>query len=754
MALKYPAEQAAKSKQRLGFPKSQPEANPSTKRIHPVLELQRALGNRRVAELIRAKRLSPQGNILPLRPSLTIAATHDRNDKRAEEVQQPVAQLHQQPAKGHVQQLVQRDTLLRSPTDDLTHSPNLKFHPQEVRLPGTTIGITASTPCRIENPQDQPIVLDDLESDNSAFKIDLKSNAIPAHGQLAFEIGFTPRAEGQAEALVTASLPIGPVAYLRVHGTGLSPKPEPSAGQLPGDPRYNPMNPLVPPAPEPGDPRYIPQVYGPAFKPPAPEPAKPAAPKLAPPPKPVALAQLKPLVTSPASLEFAATLNHDPVKKPLRLENPNDVGVNVDVRMDFNAQGATFFVENPFQVIGPHQVLEVPVSVVFLPGTLGKTEATVLISESSTDHAPHVQTIRVKGTAQEEKPPADQPAIPDLPPFGSKSWEQARAQLQHSKNAAANIEREYKLWVPNEKEVADKLVEKYVKSVTDFQKSLQTLLTEDTVRHLESLRPDNLESILSFLADFPLAFVPPAAGIAKDALFLIATIRENNETNSKITEAIKSAQVKGVAVSTAITTLTDKAVREMSVGSKIMAHGEGEWDRMVKGEMKNFVDEEQELEKSPGNAQNIKRAKEVYEKGASMMTSFRSAQTEFSQGLRYIAERSTRIDGELAKTYQQIEALVNGPANAPASGTFTLEMTIAQDGPGLEEVRRVIESNDIEVTSVETTPWQAVSLYERRRTIVLKMKAEETKNLNLQGVIRRATKSLQNRQGVMTLNFK
>jgi hypothetical protein len=38
----------------------------SSENIHPILQLQRATGNRRVAELIQAKRLTPQGKILPL----------------------------------------------------------------------------------------------------------------------------------------------------------------------------------------------------------------------------------------------------------------------------------------------------------------------------------------------------------------------------------------------------------------------------------------------------------------------------------------------------------------------------------------------------------------------------------------------------------------------------------------------------------------------------------------------------------------
>ena len=51
-----------------------------TGRVHsPILQLQRMLGNQRVAQLIQAKRLTPQGKIIGLQPKLTVAADDDRS---------------------------------------------------------------------------------------------------------------------------------------------------------------------------------------------------------------------------------------------------------------------------------------------------------------------------------------------------------------------------------------------------------------------------------------------------------------------------------------------------------------------------------------------------------------------------------------------------------------------------------------------------------------------------------------------------
>ena len=52
----------------------------------PVLQLQRMLGNRRVAQLIQAKRLTPEGKILGLQPKTTVGAADDQYEQEADRV--------------------------------------------------------------------------------------------------------------------------------------------------------------------------------------------------------------------------------------------------------------------------------------------------------------------------------------------------------------------------------------------------------------------------------------------------------------------------------------------------------------------------------------------------------------------------------------------------------------------------------------------------------------------------------------------
>ena len=56
----------------------------------PVLQLQRTLGNRRVAQLIKAKRLTPQGEIIGLQQRLNVGAGADRYEQEADRVARQV----------------------------------------------------------------------------------------------------------------------------------------------------------------------------------------------------------------------------------------------------------------------------------------------------------------------------------------------------------------------------------------------------------------------------------------------------------------------------------------------------------------------------------------------------------------------------------------------------------------------------------------------------------------------------------------
>ena len=54
--------------------------------IHSILQLQRTMGNRRVAQLIQAKRLTPEGRIIPVQPKLTVGAADDEYEEEADRV--------------------------------------------------------------------------------------------------------------------------------------------------------------------------------------------------------------------------------------------------------------------------------------------------------------------------------------------------------------------------------------------------------------------------------------------------------------------------------------------------------------------------------------------------------------------------------------------------------------------------------------------------------------------------------------------
>src|SRR5690349_12934840 len=59
----------------------------------PVLQLQRTLGNRRLAQLIRARRVTPQGKIIGIQRKLTVGAANDQYEQEADHVARQVTSM-------------------------------------------------------------------------------------------------------------------------------------------------------------------------------------------------------------------------------------------------------------------------------------------------------------------------------------------------------------------------------------------------------------------------------------------------------------------------------------------------------------------------------------------------------------------------------------------------------------------------------------------------------------------------------------
>ena len=76
-----------------------PQATPPS----PILQLQRTLGNRRLAQLIRAKRVTPQGKIIGLQRKLTVGAADDQYEQEADHVARQVMSMPEAGSTGAMQ---------------------------------------------------------------------------------------------------------------------------------------------------------------------------------------------------------------------------------------------------------------------------------------------------------------------------------------------------------------------------------------------------------------------------------------------------------------------------------------------------------------------------------------------------------------------------------------------------------------------------------------------------------------------------
>src|SRR3954470_14173900 len=70
---------------------------------NPILQLQRTLGNQRVAQLITTKRLTPDGRIIGLQPKLTVGAADDQYEQEADRVARQVVSMPDSVAMASLQ---------------------------------------------------------------------------------------------------------------------------------------------------------------------------------------------------------------------------------------------------------------------------------------------------------------------------------------------------------------------------------------------------------------------------------------------------------------------------------------------------------------------------------------------------------------------------------------------------------------------------------------------------------------------------
>ena len=88
-----------------------PSAQPFQGGFHPIPQLQKTLGNQRVAQLIRAKRVTPDGKIIGLQPKQMFGATDDRYEQEVDRVERQVMNTEDALAKpsGAVRRKASKD---------------------------------------------------------------------------------------------------------------------------------------------------------------------------------------------------------------------------------------------------------------------------------------------------------------------------------------------------------------------------------------------------------------------------------------------------------------------------------------------------------------------------------------------------------------------------------------------------------------------------------------------------------------------
>ena len=125
--------------------------------IHsPVLQLQRTLGNQRVAQLIQAKRLTPQGKIIGLQRKLTVGAAHDQYEQEAGRVADEMMRMPENTAFCGQQSVVSEDSTAL-PMKPGLHFANGPACGEEEVPQKRPIAISPLVQCQVEDEEEERI---------------------------------------------------------------------------------------------------------------------------------------------------------------------------------------------------------------------------------------------------------------------------------------------------------------------------------------------------------------------------------------------------------------------------------------------------------------------------------------------------------------------------------------------------------------------------------------------------------------------
>ena len=132
-----------KAKQRNARRESRPDSVPSYYGgLHPILQLQRNIGNRRVTELIHAKRLTPQGKILGLQRKLTVGAANDQYEQEADRVADQVMRMRDPAlARSSIDPTLTRALSLQRKCQGCKDEEELQRQPQDPQTETPSFGL-------------------------------------------------------------------------------------------------------------------------------------------------------------------------------------------------------------------------------------------------------------------------------------------------------------------------------------------------------------------------------------------------------------------------------------------------------------------------------------------------------------------------------------------------------------------------------------------------------------------------------------
>lgn len=360
----------------------------------------------------------------------------------------------------------------------------------------------------------------------------------------------------------------------------------------------------------------------------------------------------KPLEVSPSLVSMTTMAGRPTLAQEVRLQNPNEQGVEVEAEIEAKGDGPSPFTVGPPSVwvgkAGSRDEVR-DLGVTYAPGAAGEHDAVLHLR-----YAQRTERVKIEGTALPareagkhadgganevaELGPEDGVATPLPDAEAPRTRDEAEAMLMLAADSLSSLATVHEARMPHLRTAVESLVDTCGAALGGFHASLVQWMADESATKLGSLMASSGMEMLSYalsIATLPSA----AAGIVKDTVMLAWSMNSVADTNASIGEGLANNDFLAGVMSRAASEQDRQVIRMMSQDLLKFGQEEGELREIAGPRAMELLQILSDLVSRP----QPKRAADAYGKAQRLLERFQNGMEDAGIAVRSIADLTTRV---------------------------------------------------------------------------------------------------------------